>query len=193
MSTISWPIRSFKLGLYEISLCVAFVFLISGCHPCSQIPNLLLDWGVIDKDTNVETNKNSGDSFQIDPSHHYIVTLRANDPDGIKYLAIWGDGNFTCSTNPECGVINTWPSPLSSGIAKKEVTNPSSGYCQDFIMSDTFIYYGLSCGKQYASNYSPPCMPGYKEFWVKSGVLHIHGEETSGKGTKSSASLDLTP
>lgn len=151
----------------------------------------VLDWGVLDKTTNVNVDVASGGTFKIDGSHHYIVTLRAKDPDGIRHLAVWGDGMFTCATDPGLhgGTFAVAPNLLPAAVPRTDTAIPSAGSFQGFVMSVPFVYSELSCGTH---TFGGP-LSGPQNYRVSDGTLHIHGEETSWPGTVSSATLDLTP
>ncbi len=150
-----------------------------------------LEWGVLDKTSNLNVPIASDNSARIAPFHQYVVTLRVKDPDGIRSLAIWADGLFVCSTDSSRhgGAFWTAPNKLSAGVPKKQVTIPNAGDLQDFVMSDPFIYGQLSCGKH--SYGGPPPTPGGEEYFVSSGALIFHGEETSWSGVKATATLKL--
>jgi len=76
----------------------------------------VLDWGVLDHTTNVETNVAGGGSITVNPDDTLYVTLRVQDPTGIKSMSVSADGMFSCRTPPDQNDV-TWtaPDPLPAG------------------------------------------------------------------------------
>jgi hypothetical protein len=161
----------------------------AACGGQTKPTKRVLDWGVLDKTTNINTDVSSGGSFKIDGKHEYIVTLRAKDPDGIKQLAVWGDGIFTCGTALNRDLQNREVDFLPASFRRKETAIPSAGSYDGFVMSDRLIYYNLSCGQHIYGGVGSVL----EDYWVASGTLNIHGEEISWSGTATTATLDLMP
>jgi hypothetical protein len=156
-----------------------------GCSGCPKPPAREIDWGVYDATANASSSVLSGGSFKINAGHKYFVVLRAKDPDKIQHMALWADGNFTCSTIPnKDGQEFTAPDQLPVSIPKQEA---SVGDYQG-ILINIFVYQDLSCGRHAYANTGGP-----QDFFVTDGTLHFHGEVTSGMGVTTSATLDLTP
>jgi hypothetical protein len=159
----------------------------SGCQPATVH---MLDWGVLDKTTNTETDVIDGGSLKIEPNDTILVTLRVKDPAGIRSMSAWADGTFTCSTSPDAngGTVWTAPGRLSAGVTRSDSTLPSSTETNGFIFSTEFVYGDLDCG---IHAYQGP--PGPQDYLVTDGTLHFHGTETDANGRQTSATLDLTP
>jgi hypothetical protein len=170
-----------------IALCgTLFLPACNSCGPTPTAPSLA--WGVLDKTTNVNTQKADGDTMKISPNDQYIVTLQVQDPEGIKEMDVSGAGSFTCSTHPDSsGTFFTGPDPLPASVPTQTTTIPNPGSASGFVMSQPFVYYQLDCGKHQYGN-----MPHAEEFYVTGGTLQMQGNETSWKGTKRTATLKLT-
>jgi hypothetical protein len=171
---------------FRLAMLALLAPLIMGCSGCPKPAAREVDWGVYDATDGVSNSVPSGGTFKINAGHKYMVVLRAKDPDKVKHMAIWGDGNFTCSTNPnKDGQTFTAPNPLAVSIPKKEVS--ATDYVA-FVISDFFMYDQLSCGRHAYGNTGGP-----QDFFVTNGTLHFHGEMTNMTGTTTTATLDLTP
>jgi hypothetical protein len=151
----------------------------------------VLDWGVLDNTTNVETNVAGGGSITVNPDDTLYVTLRVQDPTGIKSMSVSADGMFSCSTRPDQNdVFWTAPDPLPAGLASTAYTLPSSA-TQSFVISNNnnaFAYRQLDCG---IHRYQGP--PGPEDYFATGGTLQFSGTETDVNGAQTTATLDLNP
>jgi hypothetical protein len=161
---------------------------------CSSTPATahVLDWGILDKTTNVETNVASGGSMTINGSDTLTVTLRIQDPTGIKSMSVSAGGMFTCSTLPDRN-DQYWiaQDPLAAGLAPSQYTLPSSTSTQSFIIGNNynpFVYRQLDCGIHF---YQGP--PGPEQYFAIDGTLKFSGTETDANGTQTTATLNLNP
>lgn len=166
-----------------IAACLVLLLVPLGASTCAPATVHVLDWGVLDSTTSVETNVANGGSHTITPNDTIIVTFRVKDPGGIKKLSIWADGTFQCET-----ADRQWQTqfPVSAGVAQSDVTLPTAD-TNGFIQAK-FVYDDLDCGvHHYAS------MPSSEDFTASSGTLHFHGSETDINGNQTTGTLDLTP
>ena len=167
----------------------ALLLALLGISACTPATVHVLDWGVLDKTTNTETDVGNGGSLKIQTNDTYLVTLRVQDPAGIKSMSTWADGTFTCSTDPDAnGTVWTAPDHLSAGVARTDNTLPSSASTRGFVFGNRFVYHQLDCG---VHRYQGP--PGPQRYFVTDGTLHFHGAEADANGAQTTATLDLAP
>jgi len=184
------PITIPKL-LFAIAL--AGVGVLSGCQSCGTAKSVTLSWGLLDKDTNVETQFPPNSSPYTIPtfSDHYMVSFQAQDPGSIRKLDISGSGTFECyftdehNTQFDCGgALPSTPVPANS------TTFGSSGTTQGFVMSPplpdpTTHKFGFAL-----SDIPCPTFQGHA-CQATHGTLHVTGVETSWSGTQNTSTLDL--
>ncbi len=175
-------------GAAAVAACVAVALLLSGasCDPATPPASRKLDWGLLDRTDNVTRELADGASAVIDWRHGYLLTFRSNDPDGVKHVAQWAEGTFSCSSDPDPnGTVWTAPRRLDVSLPREELEiNPGLYY--GFVLRGEFVPERLSCG---TFTFSGPGRP--LEYFVTKGTLHVHGESTNHAGGIVSASLDL--
>jgi hypothetical protein len=166
-----------------VAACLVLLLVPLGASTCTPATVHVLDWGVLDHTTSVETDVPNGGSLTITLNDVMIVTFRVKDPLGIKSLSIWADGMFQCET-----ADRQWQTqfPVSAGVARSDVTLPTTD-TNGFIQAK-LVYHDLDCGVHHYAN-----MASSEDFTAFSGTLHFHGSETDINGNQSTATLDLTP
>lgn len=178
--------RRRQFAMVAIGQVLALLLMGASCDPTTPPARQVLDWGLLDRDSNVTKELPSGSSFAVDWRHRYVLTLRSNDPDGVRHVAQWADGEFTCqSDQDETGTIWTAPRRLRVELPKAEA-DISPGLFYGFVMRPEFVPSRLSCGRY---TFSGPGRP--LEYFVTDGTLHVHGESTTPTGETTKAILDL--